>query len=312
MKARPSRVLARLVGLCLAALICSACSSSQPAPAQPARVSFTDGCATFPHELLERFVWSSDGSHLAIVSSVDVAGGNADQISVLDWSTLNRTILYRGPINYSGTASLQETTIDPSGSTAYFWANMDGSFGIWSVGPAGVPKLLAHTDSIPSQLQWSPDGIFRVSFDLNAGVDTFSLTSWTGATRVVRQDHDVVSPWITSDGWTIDMPTGPQNLYRVVHGDVDVTAAASVFGQLLGMTKDRSSIVYRPPDQDGADGYLRLTLLPIDGGPETHVDVPISIGRAAGFFSLSDTGVLAYTDSDSETSELCTSKVPSD
>ena len=243
-----------------------------------------------------------------MASSVELGGQAEDQISVFAWPELTRAVLYQS------TDSLQTIAIDPTGQTVYFWTyGHAGPSSIWYVNGSGRAKILAQTDSgATGSIYWSAGGIVRVAQGDDPTILKVWRTDFSGKTSLVQQRDATMGALMTRDGpWLVVInkgggsdPTGDS--YTVVHAGTESTVTADGTGELLGMTQDRSSIVYRPLSDKGASGMLSLHVLPINGGPEKIASVPLPVAGPIAAMGMSDQGVLAYTDGRYQTSELCT------
>jgi hypothetical protein len=287
----------------LIAGLATACSGVDATGSHEPSAKVPQGCISLPGELPERFVWAPQGNVLAVVSRGYKAGSTIDVIRAVTWPELLLTDIYEEAND------LQILTIAPSAGEVYFLAERNGQRGIWKVTAGQGPVLLAATGNESTfDLQWTAEGILRVT----GGVPVTDLSIWrtdsTGKTELLRTDHGVFGHWISADGsWIVEGNSGPaQATYTVKHSGEQKTLAVASEGELLGMTPDHSAVIYRPMSEDGLGGRLVLRLLPITGGEETSLEVPVALPNGVSLLHLSDQGVLAYSDTDGKSHEVCT------
>ena len=208
--------------------------------------------------------------------------------------------------------------LDPKGQTAYFWQYSPDSASIWSVGSGAAPRLLGQTDTESTfGIYWRADGIVRLATSGNsAPYLRVWLTDFGGKTSLIEQTAQVGDALMTRDGqWLVELNRGDTSQYTrykytVVHAGTRVTVVADGPGELLGMTQDRSAVVYRPMSDHGESGKLDIHLLPINERAGEGGELTFRSGWSGGFARPFQQGVLAYTDSNSDTSELCTAALP--
>jgi hypothetical protein len=243
---------------------------------------------------------------LAIRSFTGSPTGDSDQVETISWPSLaSRHYLPGYPLGPLAPAY--------DGSSIYWFGSKDGKEGVWQLQDGGASRFVGSV-GVTSTLSLMPltDGLVWSESEANAAAVTVKRMNWDGSTQTLIGPLPAVESWLDGAGeWMVFMGIDGygSTTFLVEHAGQSDKIAIGTSADLIGMTADRSGVVYRARSNN-EQTILELHVLTLSDHHDRVIDITSSTGGRVGAVALSPGGILAYHAGTGAGGRVCLLRLP--
>ena len=292
------------------ASIATACTAQKPGPTSPTSTLGLSGssqpdCVTLPAGVTG-ISWGADGSTLAVLMDFSAPAGGYSNVDLVSWPSPTVRQQYRPGYPLGPTVPAYD------GSSLYWFGRHNDVNGFWRLSASGDSTLIGSAPDEPVDMAVATSqGFVWSSFsDIQSLTLAVRKMDRAGPTQtIVPSRLPVLQTWIDGQGQWIVLSSKTDSggqLFEVLHGVDVLTVRSPVVARLVGMSPDRTAVIYRPESDLKDHGTsIELHRVALVGGADNIVRVPLPFGLGASPVVLSSTGVLAYGDQAGFSHRLC-------